>query len=388
MKSSWLLITIVALCVSALCVLSGCGDEGGTPKDTTPPTVLGTTPADEATDISPYPVVQVRFSEAMDPASIDTLTFHVVGIQAGAITYDAAQHKATLYPATVVAPSTEYTVRVEPGVTDASGNAMESAVVFHFTTGALDCAHLRDRFEPDNDIASATPVEIDATYPGLTSCGDGERYDYYRFTLAAAKQMKVTIYVASVTPGDTGSFSFRIALLREDGQRYAAAGYGTAVAGATLIHRHTFLPGTYWIEVGNQHDDARLLLYRLKVEALDPIPDDQYEDNDFPDQAAPIEPGLLGNLKGTFVDIDYYSVNLTAGQTIIATVTEVTSTATDYRLAIADTTGNFYTSQDGTGANTSPGVQTWTATETGKYLIYVAWWGDNVTYTLNVEVSQ
>jgi len=390
LAASLLPIGLLVLGLLALSLAGGCGDNtsGGTDEDTTPPTVLGTTPTDGATDVSPYPVVQVRFSEAMDPASIDTLTFHMVGIQAGAITYDAAQHRATLYPATVVAPSTEYTVHVEPGVMYASGNAMESVVVFHFTTGALDCAHLRDRFEPDNDIASATPIEIDATYPGLTSCGDGERYDYYRFTLAAAKQIKVTAYVASVTPADTGSFSFLIALLREDGQRYAASGYGPGVAGATLTHRHTFLPGTYWIEVGNQRDDARLLLYRLKVEVLDPIPDDQYEDNDFPDQATPIEPGLLENLKGTYVDIDYYSVNLTAGQTITATATEVTSTATNYRLAIADTIGNFYTSQDGSGANTSPGVQTWTATETGKYLIYVAWWGDNVTYTLNVEVSQ
>ncbi|HVP58879.1 MAG TPA: Ig-like domain-containing protein [bacterium] len=381
---------LLAIALAVVALVAGCGDNGspsGPGKDTTPPTVLSTVPTAGATDVSPYPIVEVHFSEAMDPTSIDTLTFYIDGVRAGLVTCDSTRHKARLFPFTVVSPSTEYTVHIETGVKDSSGNAMAQAVVFHFTTGDLDCAHLRDRFEPDDDIASATSIETDASYPGLTSCGGAERYDYFRFTLAETKQVKVTMYVASVTPGDAGSFSWGLDFLREDGESYSPTGWGVHVPGGTLIQHHTLLPGTYWLKLGNQHTDGRLMLYRLKLEALDPAPDDQYEDNDFPDEATPIEPGLLENLKGAYVDVDYYSLNLTTGQTITATATELTTTGTHYRLAIADTVGNFYTVQDSSDAHANPGVQTWTATVTGKHLIYVNWWADDVDYTLNVGVT-
>ena len=381
--ASLLLLGLLAVGLIALCLLAGCGDNGsdGTPGDTTPPTVLATTPVDGATDLSPYPLIKVWFSEAMDPASIDTLSFHIDGVRAYLVTYDAADHKATLYPAGLLQPGTEYTAYVDTTVTDASGNAMDEEVAVHFTTGPVDCDHLRDRFEPNDDIASATPVELDTVYPCLTSCGATERLDYYSFTLAEAKQIKLWIIPAYV---DTERVSWKINFRREDGLTYITQGTSVDTTGSPAILRYNFLPGTYWIETGKYYSDSHLALYHLKVETLAPIPDDDYEDNDFPDQARPIEPGLHEGLRGTFVDADYFSIDLTAGQTITVTATEVTSTGTTRRLAITNSTGGWYTGHTDT---VNPAVESWMATQTGTYLILIIWWNDNVVYNLNVEVS-
>jgi hypothetical protein len=386
MKLSWLLIAIVALCLPALCLLAGCGDGGsdGTPEDTTPPTVLGSTPAEGATDVSPYPVIQVLFSEAMDSASIDTLTFHIDGVRAYLVAYDAAEHKATLYPAGLLQPGTAYTAHVDTAVTDASGNAMEQEVAVHFTTGPLDCDHLQDRFEPNDDIASATPVEPSALYPGLTSCGGAERTDYYRFTLAEARKINVSTISAYA---DTARVDWKIHFHRADGQEYATLGTSMRAAGGTESFDYSFLPGTYWVEIGKYYSDSHLVLYHLKMESLDPVPDDEFEDNDFPDEARPIEPGLHEGLRGAFVDADYFSIDLTAGQTITVTATEVTSTGTSYRLVVTNAAGGTYTGHDGQDAHATPAVESWMATQTGKHLILIMWWADNVVYNLNVEVS-
>jgi hypothetical protein len=363
-------------------------DTGGQTDDTTrtvvvgaAPAVIETSPADQATGISPYPIVTVRFSAAMDPASIDTLAFYIEGLRARLITYDAAEHTATLYPAGLAESEAEQTVHVGPTVRSAGGQAMGQEVVFHFTTGPLDCEHLRDRFEPNDDIGSATPVEVDVLYPGLTSCGDAGRIDYYRFTLTQAQRINVITEAAYV---DTNLVSWTLNLRREDGKTYSTTGTGMPSDGGSAGTHYTFLPGTYWVEIGKYYGDSHKVVYNLELAALAPVPDDQYEDNDFPDQATPIEPGLHENLRGAFVDVDYYSIHLTVGQTITATATEITSTNTTRRLLITNPVGNRYT---GHTDMVNPAVESWTATETGTYLIYVAWWTDNVIYNLNVEVS-
>jgi len=389
MRTSRLLFGIESLGLLSLCLLllgllalgliPGCGGDES-PKDDVAPTVLATVPVDGATDVSPYPIVRVRFSESMDAASIDTLTFHIDGVRTYMIAYDADEHEATLYPKGLVEPGTEYAVHVEEGIADASGNAMEQDSVFHFTTGAIDCEHLGDRFDPNDAIPAATPVETDVRYPGLISCG-GDGVDYYRFSLSQAKQVKVSTEVAYV---DTERVNWRIDFRREDGLYYVDMGTSAYAVGGSPSLRYNFLPGTYWVDVGKYNTDDHMVLYHLKVETLDPVPDDAYEDNDFPDQATPLESGLHEGLRGTFVDADNYSIHLTAGQTLTVTATEITSTGTSRRLGITNAEGGWHT---GHTDQVNPAVETWTATETGTYLIHVRWWADNVIYNLNIEVS-
>ncbi|HVP58878.1 MAG TPA: Ig-like domain-containing protein [bacterium] len=374
-------VGLLFIVLLALGLVPGCGDNGGTSQDKKAPTVIATAPADGATDVSPCPVVSVTFSEAMDPASIDTLAFHVDGVQAYSVAYDAAQHKATFFPKGFLEPATTYTAHVDTSVTDANSNAMEHAVAFHFTTGPLDCEHIRDRFEPNDSIAAATPVELATDYPCLTSCGGAERTDWYRFTVTQTKKIEVTTVAASP---DTDRISWKINFRRADGKDYCTMGTSVHPGWSVPSFFYTFMPGTYWVETGKSYDDSHLVMYHLQMRTLDPAPDDEFEDNDFPDEAAPITAGLHEGLRGAYVDADYYSINLTAGQTMTVTATEITSTGTTRRLQITRADGGVYTSHTDT---VNPSVESWTATETGTYLICVRFWTDNVIYNLNVEVG-
>ncbi|MCI0379427.1 MAG: Ig-like domain-containing protein [Gemmataceae bacterium] len=85
----------------------------------------------------------VVFSEAMDAASINSGTVRLKdaagNVLTGAVTYDSANHSATIDPANDLAFSTSYTVEVlsgAAGVKDAAGTAMAATFSSAFTTAA------------------------------------------------------------------------------------------------------------------------------------------------------------------------------------------------------------------------------------------------------------
>ena len=109
-----------------------------TPVDTTPPTVISMTPANGATEVNVGTQVVVTFSEAMDPATINTSTFMLNGVSA-AVVYNAATNTTTLTPAAALADATTYTAVVKggsAGVMDLSGNRMTIDYSWSFTTAS------------------------------------------------------------------------------------------------------------------------------------------------------------------------------------------------------------------------------------------------------------
>ena len=117
--------------------VAGCGSsDGGSPADTTAPTVSSTVPADAATGIALNANITATFSEAMDPATITTATFTLkqgTTVVSGAVTYVGTT--ATFNPTSNLAASTTYTATVTTGVKDLAGNALASDYVWSFTTG-------------------------------------------------------------------------------------------------------------------------------------------------------------------------------------------------------------------------------------------------------------
>lgn len=109
--------------------------------DTTPPTVLATTPAKGATNIAMYNPIQVTFSEAMAPDTINGTTFTLrIGANAqifGAVTYDPVTRTAKLTPSTLLSSRTTYTARISTGVTDLAGNNLAQDLTWTFTTSGL-----------------------------------------------------------------------------------------------------------------------------------------------------------------------------------------------------------------------------------------------------------
>jgi hypothetical protein len=111
-----------------------------------PPTVISVTPPNGANGICPNTVVVATFSEAMNPATINTTTFTLTAPGptpvAGAVTYDAPSHVATFTPTNPLTLSTLYTATITTGAQDLFGNPLASNFVWSFTTSAVACSSI------------------------------------------------------------------------------------------------------------------------------------------------------------------------------------------------------------------------------------------------------
>jgi len=114
----------------------------GAALDLTPPTVssYSQTYVPGGNLVALNSQLSVLFSEAMDPASIDSSTFSVgesnrlnstVG---GMVSYSGAT--ATFVPNALLNANTQYTATVSTGAKDVAGNPMSTAYSWQFTTGA------------------------------------------------------------------------------------------------------------------------------------------------------------------------------------------------------------------------------------------------------------
>ncbi|QIR40505.1 DUF4082 domain-containing protein [Tolypothrix sp. PCC 7910] len=115
--------------------------------DTTPPTVTATTPSNGATNVSTATTVTAAFNEAIDPTTINGITFELrspsTTLVTATVTYNSANNTATLTPSAALAASTTYTATVKGGTTDPrvkdiAGNALAVNSTWSFTTAAAD----------------------------------------------------------------------------------------------------------------------------------------------------------------------------------------------------------------------------------------------------------
>lgn len=102
------------------------------------PTVISTVPIDLATGVPPNQILSATFSEAMDPATINSATF-LLKVTGGAnvdgvIAYVPAGSVATFAPVAQLAPSTKYTATVTSGALDLNDDAGVVPYTWTFTT--------------------------------------------------------------------------------------------------------------------------------------------------------------------------------------------------------------------------------------------------------------
>jgi hypothetical protein len=107
--------------------------------DKTPPSIASTSPLDGANGVATNTAVTATFSEAMDAASLNPLSFLLRNTASGAavtgsVIYSAGT--AVLTPETALSNSTSYTATVTAGAKDAAGNALASNYSWTFTTAA------------------------------------------------------------------------------------------------------------------------------------------------------------------------------------------------------------------------------------------------------------
>ena len=107
----------------------------GDAPDTTRPTVISVVPANLATNVPVNSAVTATFSEAMNPLSITTASFTLVGTGTvtGTVTY--AGTTATFTPNVNLAQFTLHTATITTAVRDLAGNTLNVNYVWTFTTG-------------------------------------------------------------------------------------------------------------------------------------------------------------------------------------------------------------------------------------------------------------
>jgi hypothetical protein len=112
------------------------GDSVTVQGDTTPPTVVSTSPTSGATGVAVDTVVTATFSEAMDAATITASSFTIAGVS-GSVSYNSGTYTATFTPASDLAYDTAYTASLSMAITDVAGNLLASAYSWGFTTGSM-----------------------------------------------------------------------------------------------------------------------------------------------------------------------------------------------------------------------------------------------------------
>lgn len=114
-------------------VSGGGAGGGGGEVDTTAPEVLATVPSDNAADVPNSSVLQVLFTEPMDPSSV-TLSV-TPGVTLGPASWNAGGTLATWTPGAVLPLGTSFTATATGA--DLAGNALATPYVFTFSTAAL-----------------------------------------------------------------------------------------------------------------------------------------------------------------------------------------------------------------------------------------------------------
>ncbi|MEZ0605229.1 Ig-like domain-containing protein [Paraburkholderia sp. IW21] len=117
----------------------------GSSANTTPPSIVSTNPANAATGVCTNKSVNVTFSEAMDPSTLNTATFTVAASTApgtplaGTIAYSVPDNVATFTASSALTANASYVVTITTGAKDLAGNALAAAFVTNFTTNSSLC---------------------------------------------------------------------------------------------------------------------------------------------------------------------------------------------------------------------------------------------------------
>ncbi len=126
------LLSTFALATVAL--MAGCSKDDN--NVSLAPTVVSTSPTNNANDVDLNKVITVNFSEEMDPSTINTSTFTVKEGQTpveGTVAY--ADTKATFTPKVMWTASKTYTAKISNGAENLKGVAFNAGNEFSFTTG-------------------------------------------------------------------------------------------------------------------------------------------------------------------------------------------------------------------------------------------------------------
>ena len=192
-----------------------------TTADVTKPTWSGRSPTSGSTGVARDTRPYLTFSEALNPATVTGSSLRLRDTTAGAlvsatVSYDAGTHRASLRPASLLAPGHHFTVSAGTGIHDLAGNAFAGAS-WSFTVTT-------DRKRPT--VSARTPAS------GATGVS---RSANIKVTFAEAMRGS-TLTTTSVRLRDATTGAILAAVVTYDARTHRA----TLNPKATLAARHTY----------------------------------------------------------------------------------------------------------------------------------------------------
>ncbi len=234
----------------------------GTTTDTAAPTVISTSPANAATGYVLNGNVSANFSEALDPATVNSSTFTLShgGVSvSGTVSY--SNKVASFKPSSNLVASTVYTATLTAGIADLADNPLVANVVWSFTTGtALASGPAAVNLRTAGDFAILTKTGItDVPASPITGNIGASPINANAIKVTCAEMLTGTIYGSDATytgsgdvscfKGDAPDNTLVANAVLDMGTAYAdAAGRTTpdfTELGAGDISGKTLVPGLY-----------------------------------------------------------------------------------------------------------------------------------------------
>jgi Bacterial Ig-like domain len=197
-----------------------------TTGDTTPPTVVSTSPANLATNVPTNAVISATFSEAMAPTTITASTFTVKvtatsAAVAGTVALNLAGTVATFTPSAALASGTTYTATITTGAKDISGNALASTFIWAF----ISVDNVPPTVLSVSPVSGATSVAVTAPVNITFS----EAMDAATITAAGNVTIKTTATLTNVTGTVTYNAATNVATFTPTGSLAFGTGYTLTV---------------------------------------------------------------------------------------------------------------------------------------------------------------
>jgi hypothetical protein len=219
----WILVILSAL------LMVGCGRER---SGFVAPLVISTNPANLATGVPVTQIVTATFNTAMNPTTVNTVTFALAGPGGAALmgTVSYSGTTATFTPAANLLPSTAYTGTITTGATDPAGNPLAANFVWTFTTGTIPRVtstipvniatgvplnqKISATFSEPMNSTTITTATFTVTAPGGTAVAGVVTYVAGSNTAIfapAANLTASTVYTATITSGATSALGNTLA---------------------------------------------------------------------------------------------------------------------------------------------------------------------------------
>ena len=256
-------------------------------------------------------------------------------------------------------------------------------------TYALFGQNLVSETEPNNTTAQANILGSDTVALGNIFPNADE--DYYSFSASTGDRVYTALMTSRSSNGSTDSQLYLydtdgVTLLEFDEDDGSLGGLSSSMSGV-------FLPntGTYYLRVKHSSATSQLRPYHLHLRVQSGSPTAEVEPNDVTPQALPASGWIAGSTSAT-TDLDLYSINLNAGDTVFISLDmdpERDTVEWNGQVGLGAFNGFYLVVNDSGAATPDSEAFFMTVKDAGSYTVFVGVPGGGTTfgsYHLSVSV--